>query len=303
MGGFIAIAGALVFRLLIMETLLTLYDDSDFDMDDGTPLTIRDAFEQEMPDIPSEDIEYRVISSTAKSTLNQSPLRAFILEGPENLLWNAVSVLDVGFGCLERDMPQDEPGYYLSTESDISRVSALQLIHPVNVVLSSLTPKDASIYCLSEVPSQSGRSRTDLKWVHFKDGQETVIAILEYKNTKAICFDDFEPAATTPEKAARTVRWANRLKKDTLLENNAIVLSQQMLKYSDECDDIVIFDWLSMFIFDFSEMEAAPNLPTGIFSNNCTQFRGLLLGMIVRSLLRRGFLCKNFPLSSRCLFT
>lgn len=296
-----------------METLLALCeDDSDFDMcDDDPPLTIREAFEQDMPDIPSEDIEYRVISSTAKSTLNQPPLLGFILDDPEKLLANAFSGLDMleGLGslCLEREMPQDEPGYYICTESDISRVSALQLVHPVNVVLSSLIPKNASIRCLSEVPSHSGKSRTDLKWVYVpedvsEDGdmrkEETVVAILEYKNTKAICFDDFEQAATTPQNAARMARWSKRVGKDTLLENNAIVLSQQMLKYSHECEDVVIFDWLSMFIFDFSEMDAGSaaalrpdnNLARGIFSDESSQFRPLLLGMIIQSLLRRGFL-------------
>ncbi|QSS54508.1 hypothetical protein I7I53_02078 [Histoplasma capsulatum var. duboisii H88] len=59
------------------------------------------------------------------------------------------------------------------------------------------------------------------------------------------------------------------------------------MDHSKECKDIALFDWLSMLIFDFdgvNENGSSP-VPTRITcSNNSSQFRCLLLGMIYMSL-------------------
>ncbi|KAG5292931.1 hypothetical protein I7I48_05168 [Histoplasma ohiense] len=59
------------------------------------------------------------------------------------------------------------------------------------------------------------------------------------------------------------------------------------MDHSKECKDIALFDWLSMLIFDFDGVnENGSNpVPTRITcSNNSSQFRCLLLGMIYMSL-------------------
>lgn len=259
-------------------------------------LTIRNAFGQGLPKVLWADEGYRVVKSNAASTISQDPIRAFILDQPEGLLRDVSRTLEGSSRNperLERPMPQHESGHNLKTESDILRLSALQLIHPINIVLSGLIPSKAQLFCQSEVVSQGGKARTDLKWVYSEGGRETVVAVLEYKNTRAIRYSDFEEAITTREQAADALRDARGKPMETHLENNAIVLSQQIKKYTDDCDDVALFDWHSMFIFDFSntdENARRPELPRGIFSEKSTQFRPLLLGMIVRSLARHGFI-------------
>lgn len=266
---------------------------------DGPPFTIREAFERELPKCSSENIGYRVISNPEDHERDQDPLRAFVLEGPDQLLEYASVVLNFGSrtrGHMRRRMPQHELCHYLRTESDVLRVSALQLIHPVNLALHCIIPKTAKLFCLSEVASQNGKARTDLKWIYSAGGTRTVVAVLEYKNTNVIRFKDFKPAITTPDKAAGAIERAMNRSNFTLLEDNAIDLSLQLQKYREDCEDVVIFDWFSMFIFDFSETNEdaeCPILSRGIFSSNSVEFRSLLLGMIIRSLLRRNLIGKG----------
>lgn len=263
---------------------------------DETPITIREAFERELPKCPSESIDYRVISNPEDTSLDKDPLRAFILEDPHQLLEYASVVLDIGSrtrGYLRRQMPQHELCHYLRTESDILRVSALQLIHPVNLALHCIIPRSAKLFCLSEVSSQNGKARTDLKWIYSTGDTKTVVAVLEYKNTKVIRFKDFKPAITSPDRAAKAIEKSMNRSNCTLLEDNAIDLSLQLQKYREDCEDVAIFDWFSMFVFDFSETNEdaeCPILSRGIFSNKSVEFRPLLLGMIVRSLLRRNLI-------------
>ncbi|WEW61551.1 hypothetical protein PRK78_007041 [Emydomyces testavorans] len=260
--------------------------------------SISQVFSQPVPTVEVKESDYRTVTSTATSTALMDPIFA---------LWNGdrKSLLDLAKWALNSaskskhvhlPMPQLEDTHRLDKEADIVRLSALQLIHPVNVVVTALMPAGITLRCLSEASSQGNLARTDLKWLWETEEASSVVAVLEYKNTNVIRFSDWKPAIVTPESASEAMFKFWKEKSDTLLKENGILLSKQITKYKTECSDIALFDWEKMIIFDFGDVNEDarnPRLPKVVLEDKTLHFRYLLLGMIVRGLGRAGII--NIP--------
>ncbi|KAK2768439.1 hypothetical protein FQN54_000294 [Arachnomyces sp. PD_36] len=254
------------------------------------PISVFHAMEQSLPSVPARSTDYQPITTSAASTQQTDPVR-ILFRLPREVLMdpvsNAMKKLPPISECRATTMPKPEKSHFLKTEGDVLRVSALQLVHPVNLVLEDLFP-NLNLQCLSE--AVSGRSRTDLKWV--LDGSKTV-AILEYKNTRVIRAADFEPAITTRELKEQALAKAMEDDKEdpkeefTLLEDNAIVLTKQVKKYSKICKDIAVFDWHSMCVFE-TYIDGKPEIAEYTYSCDPQHFRSLLLGMILKGLAKIG---------------
>jgi hypothetical protein len=76
-------------------------------------------------------------------------------------------------------------------------------------------------------------------------------------------------------------------------------VSKQAKKYHQELQtpDIAVFDWNNMVVFDFSGMSRNPKLARAIWfseagknHNQYQTFRSLLLGFLIRSLLRHNLI-------------
>ncbi|OXV06471.1 hypothetical protein Egran_05757 [Elaphomyces granulatus] len=173
-------------------------------------------------------------------------------------------------------MPVTETTHRLKSEADVIRISILQLLHPVNVALSALLPPGVTVYC--------ERRRRKKK-----------LAVVEFKNTKIIHWEDFEPAEVSQANAAEKMGEAMGNIDGTLLAGNAVSLSKQARKYSGSCKDIAVFDWNAMFIFDFygiREDHLVPKPVKGIYFDESdavsegATFRLILFGFLVRALQR-----------------
>lgn len=86
---------------------------------------------------------------------------------------------------------------------------------------------------------------------------------------------------------------ARAVREKTCLKGNAASLSKQVMKYSKTCDDIALFDWETMIIFDFSETveDARSPIPTKAAhlvekKSEGPTFRLLLLGFLLRAVQR-----------------
>ncbi|KAK2797823.1 hypothetical protein FQN50_009067 [Emmonsiellopsis sp. PD_5] len=253
-------------------------------------ITILESFTKPLPAVASDDRDYYPMTSEATSTAAEDAIRVLVVKKPAILFNEAKEALETTPsipGRLDRPMPQHEMSHYLHTESDVLRVSALQLIHPVNVVLSGILLPGVTLRCQSEVVSQWRKARMDLKWLCRRGDRETTVAVLEYKTIKVLRFDDWKPAITDLAGAAAKIAAGTESEYFSVLEDNAVKLSRQVKKYSRECKDIALFDWFSMYIFDLDGVheDGTDPVPTRITcSNDSTQFRRLLLGMIYNRL-------------------
>ena len=155
-------------------------------------------------------------------------------------------------------------------------------------------PNGGNLDCRGEV-SQQG-SRTDIRWI-YRGGNSVDIAVLEFKNTRALHWHDFEPAMTDVN-GARVLRDGAQAKASkTLFTGNAYWLSKQAKKYSSlGIPDVALFDWDAMFIFDFHDMNEDalnPVLARGIWFTEAGKdhsqgqtFRMALYGFLIRALRR-----------------
>ncbi|QVM08897.1 hypothetical protein D8B26_003568 [Coccidioides posadasii str. Silveira] len=234
------------------------------------------------------------MTSEAASNQNQDPIRVLTKKDPAILLKSAQEALQLATsipGCLQQLMPQLGTSHYIRTEKDVLRISALQLVYPVNAVLSGILPAGATLRCQSEVVSQKGKARMDLRWHYKKAGKEATVAVLEYKNLNTLQLRDWKPIITDAAGATAVIDKAAHNDNLSLLQRNALGLSRQVKKYSKECKDVVLFDWYSMYIFDFegTNEDRHHPFPTRItYSSDSSKFRRLLLGMIYRRLKEEG---------------
>lgn len=76
-----------------------------------------------------------------------------------------------------------------------------------------------------------------------------MFAILEFKNTHVIYWDDFEPAACTKANLSEKIEEGEA----TLLDHNSLTIAKQAAKYGKNCPFVAVFDWYSMLLFDFSD--------------------------------------------------
>ncbi|KAK2739587.1 hypothetical protein FQN57_006549 [Myotisia sp. PD_48] len=270
--------------------------------------TIGEAFTQPLPQISrtKPQAEYRKLSQPSRSTMMVHAPLFYIEEDAHPLLRLATQALSAT-GDQVKDNMMIEPcsAYRLGSEGDVSMASYLYLLNPVHLIFSEiLRTLDKSFTCSSQVTEDRWKARTDLKWVIIdRDGKSRNLAVLEFKNTSTIAWNDFKSACTSGNKREMDMA-ADRARcgpgkgpfenEHTLLDNNAFYIAKQAKKYSQlVAPHVAVFDWDSMFIFDFSplaysryHMHEKP--PTGIFFNKDSHgeetFRNLLLGFLLRAL-------------------
>lgn len=270
-------------------------------------LSIRDSFQHRLPNLPIERQPgfYYPVSALASST------QAF--DAPKGFFWRRLNVkVDSAkahlyrlnhhhISILYKPMPSTEHTHYLQTEADVARASILELLHPVNSIASNLIPQGhGELRCLSEHYVHAN-CRTDIVWTYRSSPYypPRYVAVLELKNCRSLHWQDFANAAITDQEAAplkilQAITEVDR----TFLERNATSISRQALKYNHYtgCHDVAVFDWNSMFIYDFSTMNEDgihKTLVSGWFHTeeaHGTTFRLLLLGFLTRAMERHGIL-------------
>ncbi|PGH28295.1 hypothetical protein AJ80_00186 [Polytolypa hystricis UAMH7299] len=247
------------------------------------PSTIYESFHRSLDALPYSAVpnDYRTISPSALSTVQEDAPTAFIVESPAILINAARSKLSAHEG---------------STESAClsSKIAISSIRKPILLAAGNLL-------CRGEVTSNGG-CRTDVRWVYRNGSQMTTIAILEVKNTKVLHAADFTPASATVNNARAKRDAAQGQLHHTHFARNACWLSKQAKKYyrNTTTPDVALFDWGAMFIFDFSGMNENalnPVLARGIWFSESDSgpsqgisFRMVLLGFIVRALRRRNLI-------------
>ncbi|GAD96611.1 hypothetical protein CIMG_02427 [Paecilomyces variotii No. 5] len=224
--------------------------------------SITQSFNQKLPEIPSTTVGgYRIIGSSATSTADQDAVPALFPERAADLISVARDFVNLHqHNGPNPNMPAVERTHRLGSEGDVLRAVVLYLLHPVNVFLTQNLPQGYELRCQSEV--SAARSRFDIQWTLKRGNLEVTMAILELKNTRVIHYDDFRPALATPQNAAATLGRAKSTELGTLLQDNAYWLSKQAKKYSRNCEDVAVFDWNAMYIFDFSNVQEDNRVPT-----------------------------------------
>ena len=271
------------------------------------PLTIYESFWKSRDGLPPTSVQgvYKTITSNADSTKAIDAPSAWIFENYTELTGIACAKLPSSppkTGTLHEQMPQLEKTYFLNTEADVLRAFFFYLLHPVHIAVSDML-ETGTLDCKGE-QSAAGGCQTDIRWVYRTRDQTTNIAVLELKNTNVIYWDDFKRAMVAPENAEKKRDSAYGCVNQTFFTGNAYWLSKQARKYASNMgiEDVAIFDWGVMFIFDFSgidEDKQYPTIPRGIWFEEISRntdkgdtFRSLLLGFLIRALTQ-----KNIPLS------
>ena len=270
-------------------------------------LSIRDSFQRRLPNLPAERQPgyYYHVSPLAASTEAFDPPKGFFWRHLSEKFDSARAHLNhlnhQHATMLYKPMPSTEHTHYLSTEADVVRASILQLLHPVNSIASRLISQGhGELRCLSEHNAHM-YCRTDIVWTYQQSPHHSpkYVAVLEFKNCRSLHWEDFENATISHQQDASLKMYQAAGKVNgTCLKRNATIISQQARKYNyyTRCDDVAIFDWNSMFLYDFSTMnEDGPHktLVSGWFHTQETQgtsFRLLLLGFLTRAMERHGII-------------
>lgn len=269
------------------------------------PPTIYGSFWKSLDDLPSTPVQgdYRKISSSADSTKAIEAPSAWLFQNYTDLTGIACAKLPSSppkTGTLQDRMPQLEKTHFLNTEANVLCALFLYLLHPVHVAVLELL-ETGTLDCKGE-QSATGGCQTDIRWVYRKGNQTTDIAVLKLKNTNVIYWDNFKSAMVAPENAEKKQDLAYGRDEQTFFTGNAYWLSKQAKKYSSSVgvEDVAIFDWGVMFIFDFSgvdEDKRYPTIPKGIWFEEMSRntdkgdtFRSLLLGFLIWALIRKNVL-------------
>ncbi|KAI9674982.1 MAG: hypothetical protein M1817_001388 [Caeruleum heppii] len=282
--------------------------------------TIAESFRQRLPTLDQrvlpnpmasatpDDRPYRQSHASAPSTTATDPPGAWEQDQPSTLFDLVRDLIPQGNEQipppLQGYLPALESSHMLHTEGDVVRAAVLYLLNPVNKALELLCPAGCHIECVTDA-SHGMSSRTDIAWrCGDVQNRSTTFAVLEFKNTYALHWPDFKPGlanlnpnAPIDEQPEEMLTAASDSRTGTLLNGNAVVVAKQAQKYHNEtgCTDVAIFDWDTMFIFDFFLMDedsSPPQLVKGIWFEETVHgrphetFRMLLFGMLVRSMRR-----------------
>lgn len=261
--------------------------------------SINQSFGQKLPREPAIAFEfagdYRDFVSTVATTIEADAMSVFIKEDVsifDNIFRNHFPPAKP-FSSINRQMPALEKSHKLSTEADVLRLSTMQLIHPVNMALEEITPPGTTIVCGTETHGGPG-SRFDMQWSLYSDGGKLLklLAVLEFKNTHVIHWRDFAPAVVTEDNHdVKLAKAFGQNEEHTLLQDNASWLSKQAGKYSKFCDDVAVFDWNAMFIFNYVFHRARGGPIRGTYFDEFGHtkgmtFRRLLFAFLARTLKR-----------------
>ncbi|KAI9695807.1 MAG: hypothetical protein M1836_006073 [Candelina mexicana] len=229
--------------------------------------TIAESFRQPLPSLNQRVLPpttanvmpnarpYRHVQPSAHSTAITDPPRAWELDHPSTLFDLVRHLIPHGNQQVPRPLrnhlPTIESSHVLCTEGDVVRAAVLYLLNPVNVALERLCPAGCRIDCITDGPHGTS-SRADIVW-RYRDtqSQTTSFAVLEFKNTYAIHWADFEPGmanldpyAPVDQQPASMVANSYTAEDGTFLDGNAVVMAKQAQKYHNEtgCTDVALFD-------------------------------------------------------------
>jgi hypothetical protein len=194
---------------------------------------------------------------------------------------------------LRNSLPAVERPFLMSTEADVLRATTLYLTHPINQALNA--KYENKIYCLSE--NVMGGLRCDITW-KCKIGEDfDTIAVLELKRRGVLRWNDFQSARSDAanretkiqEAYAKMEDYDNDTAAATTFTENAIWLSRQAAAYAirQETQFIGLFDWDSMFLFQFGEIDLDESTigdsahGTWVEDKSPTFFRKALFGFLV----------------------
>lgn len=265
--------------------------------------TIAESFLELMPVLQIEQPlqKPRPIQVSASSTARVDPLIAWQPADSQELFDYSSWIFqgDQTPNSLLHPMPRIEAFHNLRSEGDVVRASHLYLLHPVNEAIRHVTGGNPQIICAAE-ETHGAVARTDISWSYDNGEERTVFAILEFKNTFVLDWAEFEPAMADMTEGRTPAELIDRIYQEcddeeySWLGKNARIISKQAKKYFErtECADIAIFDWNSMFIFDFSVLdEGANQLARGIWfredpNQQYRTFRLLLFGLLCKAMRR-----------------
>lgn len=193
---------------------------------------------------------------------------------------------------LDVSMPVVET-HRLVTESDVLRIAIFQPLHPLNIALQEIVPDGYTLVCGTE-PCGGFSSRYVVHWSLYsnQNGHSKIIAVLGVENAHVIHKSDFTPAEANAQNIYAKIEKAIFQRDYTLLRQNAIWLSKQAGKYATICDDVAVFDWNAMFIFNYVDSNSTEDGPVrGTYFDESGDSHGmtfsrLLFAFVARALNR-----------------
>ena len=201
---------------------------------------IRSSFDEKLPDVdilnPPAEL-YRPVSVSSGSTYAQRPPALLVRESANDLALLSQRRIIAASNIPDKDIPELEDTHLLVTEADVTRITTLQLLNPINLVLLKLCPPGIKkIYCNSEI-TVGKNSRFNILWSFTRGGPEAreMFAVLELKNTYAISEKEFSKACFERDQAKNALEYLIHFTggPGTYLSGNAQVIAKQAKKYSN----------------------------------------------------------------------
>ncbi|CAN6674726.1 hypothetical protein TRVA0_062S00496 [Trichomonascus vanleenenianus] len=184
----------------------------------------------------------------------------------------------------------------LRTKADVAQLSRFQLVHPVQLGLNAIAPEGLEVVASAAQRTQHS-SRLGLLWELRSKSDDKLLknlGAMEFQNTGTICKSDFEAimvreADNKESGIGSSVSWT-LLMENSGLKNNAIPIIRQVGKYAQDCENIVVFDWDAMLLFDFGSVPLDGTLRVNYFEESEEEelrgmtYRRLLFAFLARAL-------------------
>ena len=198
--------------------------------------SIRSSFDEKLPNVdilnPPADL-YRPVSASSGSTYAQRPPALLVSESANDLALISQKRILAASNLPDKDIPELEDTHLLVTKADVTRITTLQLLNPINLILLKLCPPGIKkIYCNSEI-SVGKNSRFDILWSFTRGGPEAreMFAVLELKNTYAIDEEEFLSACFERDQAKEALDYIGQPVRGprTYLSGNAETIIRKYL--------------------------------------------------------------------------
>ena len=179
----------------------------------------------------------------------------------------------------------------MHNEADVVRATVLYLLHPVNQAINA---QYGHIFCAAE-DQGNGPLRCDVVWKIWRDGEWSIIAILELKKRGVLSLGDFIHARVNYKDIPYHIQRALREPSSTFLKGNAVTLSQQAAAYAWKRNTkyVALFDWNSLFLYSFAGLDAKSETVgdwaygTWIVEDPTTTFRKAILGFLITACMAK----------------
>ena len=154
-------------------------------------------------------------------------------------------------------IPPLEAGFFLKTEADVVRATALYLLHPINQAINAyrLSKGQEALFCSMEVKLKD--ARTDVLWRNQTTGR--YVAVLELKNTYSIKPEQFSQSIVTDLDLRSNLRLTTRIdaRRASQFKENALVIISQAAKYAVQFQTpwLAVFDWRRLVVVYFPNLD------------------------------------------------